>query len=340
MIAARAGVPILPMVKADAYGCGAVPVVRALEPLAPWGYGVASVAEGEELRRAGVRRPVIVFTPLLADELPRVARAGLTPSVSRAADIQAWAGLGGGAWQLAIDTGMSRAGVRWDEIDGLRETVAAHPPEGAYTHLHSADSDAASVAAQERRFREAAERLPARPPMLHVGNSAGVEHGARSPWSVVRPGVFLYGVGSGGGLEPSPVVHFRARVVDLRRVRDGESVSYGATWHADGARRIATVPAGYADGYRRHLGNRAVALLHGARVPVVGHVTMDMAMLDVTDVDCAIGDVVTLIGEDGGDALTVSEVAAAGGLSPYELLTGLRQRAPRVYRDADGALAE
>ena len=152
-----------------------------------------------------------------------------------------------------------------------------------------------------------------------------------SRWSVARPGVFLYGVGSGSGVEPEPVAHLRARVVDTRVVRDGETVSYGATWRASGTRRIATVPVGYADGYRRNLSNRGTALLRGRRIPVAGRVTMDMTMFDVTGTDAALGDVVTLLGSEGGQVITVPEMAAAAELSAYEILTGLRLRLPRRY---------
>ena len=335
-LSARARVPLLPMVKADAYGTGALAVTRTLEPLDPWGYGVATVVEGEALRAAGITRRILVFTPLLPSELPRAHRAGLTPSLHRADDIVRWTMLGGAAWHLAIDTGMSRAGVRWDEIDALRAVAAAHPPEGAYTHFHSADTDDASRVEQERRFRAAIDALPmnARPALLHAENSAGIEHRAPSPWSLARPGVFLYGVPSSGALQAAPVAHLRARVVDVRAVRSGETVSYGATWRAERDRVVATVACGYGDGYRRIFGNRAVALLHGTRVPVAGRVTMDMTMLDVTGVPCAVGDVATLVGRDGDELLTVSDVAAMGDLSPYELLTGLRQRVPRRYLDA------
>jgi alanine racemase len=330
----RAGAPLLPMVKADAYGLGAVPVVRALAPLAPWGLGVAAVAEGEVLRAAGWEGRVLVFTPLLASELPRARAAGLTPSLHRADDVRAWADAGGGAWHLAVDTGMSRAGARWDAVDALVDAARAHPPEGAYTHFHSADADHASRAEQEARFRAAVARLPARPALLHAENSPGVEHGeGASAWDLVRPGVFVYGVATDGALAAEPVAHLRARVVDLRELRPGETVSYGATWVARRAARIATVAAGYADGYRRALSNAGVALLAGRRVPVAGRVTMDMTMLDVTDVPCAVGDVVTLLGRDGGAVLTAAEVAAMGELSPYELLTGLRGRLPRFYHD-------
>jgi alanine racemase len=133
------------------------------------------------------------------------------------------------------------------------------------------------------------------------------------------------------------VVLVRARVVDLRTIDDGETVSYGATYRAEGRRRIATLGIGYADGYRRILGNHAVALVGGRRAPVVGVVTMDMTMLDVTDVPCNVGDVATLMGADGSDRITVADVARFGDLSPYEVLTGLRGRLPRRYVGPDGA---
>ena len=330
--AARAGVPLLPMVKADAYGLGAVPVARALERLDPWGFGVATVEEGEELRAAGVTRPIVVFTPLLVDDLDGAARAHLTPSLGARDTIEHWRAVGR-PWQLAIDTGMSRAGVQWNDVDSIRDLVAAFPPEGAFTHFHSADAGDESRAKQEDRFERAIAMLPARPAMLHAENSSAVERRGKSPWTVARPGIFLYGVGIGpaSGLAPRHVASVRARVVDLRVIEDGETVSYGATYRASGRRRIATLAIGYADGYRRVLGNRAEALVGGRRVPVVGVVTMDMTMLDVTDVSCTVGDVATLIGKDGADEITVSDLAGFGGLSPYEVLTGLRGRLPRRY---------
>jgi alanine racemase len=331
---ARSGVPLLPMVKADAYGVGAARSARTLEALEPYGYGVATVPEGEALRAAGIRRRIVVFTPLLPSELPRAAAAGLTPSLHRAEDVRSWAALGGSAWQLAIDTGMSRAGVRWDEVDALADVADAHPPEGAYTHFHSADTDDASRAEQEARFAAAVARLAQRPPVLHAENSPGAERAAGSRWDVVRAGVFLYGVSAGGVLPAEPVAHLRARVVDVRDLRDGESVSYGATWRAQGRRRIATLAVGYADGYRRSLSSRGVALLGGREAPVVGIVTMDMTMLDVTELPCAPGQVATLLGRDGEAVLSATDVAARGELSPYELLTGLRLRLPHFHHHA------
>ena len=342
-IAARAGVPILPMIKADAYGLGAIAVARALEPLDPWGYGVATVAEGAELRKAGITRRIIVFTPLGDDDLRDAARRSLTPALSSPAAISAWDGIsravrrgddpgGQHAWHLAIDTGMSRAGIPWDAVRSIRDLVRSCPPEGAFTHFHSADRADGSLERQEQRFRDAVELLPARPPVLHVDNGAAIEHRGRSPWDLARPGIFLYGVGSGQSLTPEPVVHMRARVVDMRTLRDGETVSYHASYRAVGERVIATLSIGYADGLRRALSNRGSAIVRGRVAPIAGLVTMDMTMLDVTDIPaCRVGDVATLIGTDGDVTFTVGEVAHLGDLSPYELLTGIRARIERRY---------
>ena len=335
--AAHAGVPLLPMVKADAYGLGAVAVARALERLAPWGFGVATIAEGEELRHAGITRPIVVFTPLLVGDFDAAVRAKLTPTLGTRNAIERWQQTGL-PWHLAVDTGMSRAGVQWNEIDSIRNLLPAWPPQGVFTHFHTAERpNDGSRAIQEQRFEAALANLPIRPAMVHAENSPALQHGDRSRWSVVRPGIFLYGVSAGSDprIMPEPVVSVRARVIDLRTIAAGESVSYGATHRVGSTRRIATLGLGYADGYRRVLGNRASALLHGRRVPVVGVVTMDMTMLDVTDVPCEIGDIVTLIGKDEGDQIDVSELAAVGGLSPYELLTGLRARLPRRYLEAE-----
>jgi alanine racemase len=153
---------------------------------------------------------------------------------------------------------------------------------------------------------------------------------------VIRPGIFLYGVSSGAGarIEPEPVVHVRARVVEVREIDAGEAVSYEATWRAPSARRVATLGIGYADGYRRALSNRGDVLIGGKRARVVGLVTMDMTMVDVTDIACEPGDVATMIGSSTNDCLTVAEVATTADLSPYELLTGLRGRMSRVWKEA------
>ena len=334
-LAARARVPLLAVIKADGYGLGAVRVARALEPLHPWGFGVATVPEGIELRDAGVVHPILILSPILRDEHVAARDGNLRPSLGDPGAIASWRADGGGPWHLSIDTGMSRAGAPWTAVPGLREELLAAPPEGAYTHFHSADTDADSVSEQLRRFRCALDALPTRPRYLHAENSPALERGGVSAWDLARPGVFLYGVGSGRGatIKPEPVAHLRARVVEIRTVPDGYTVSYGATWRAHGERRIATLGIGYADGYRRALSNRGVALIRGRRAPVAGIVTMDMVMLDVTDVPCEVGDVATLIGREGGDLLTVDDVADAASMLSYELLVGLKLRVPRVYVD-------
>lgn len=332
-IAKHAGVPLIPMVKADAYGLGVVPVVRTLARLDPFGFGVATVDEGLELRAVGSWRPLLVFTPLLTSEFAAAREANLVPMLGEPDRIAAWIDAGGGPWHLAIDTGVSRAGVRWDRIGEVADVVRRHPPEGACTHFHSAELDDGTMAVQEQRFCDAIAALPERPAMLHAENSAAAVRRSPSPWNAVRPGVFLYGVGSGphAALQPEPVAHLRARVVELRDLRPGDSVGYDATWRAARPSRVATLALGYADGYRRALGNAAEALIHGTRVPVIGTVMMDMTVLDVTGVPCSVGDVATLFGADSGDLLTVEEVASRAALSPYELLTGLRQRVTRVH---------
>ena len=340
-LAARAGVPLVPMVKADGYGIGGLRAALALDSLNPWGYGVATVTEGDELRRGGITRPIIVFTPILRTEIDALRRADLTPALGDPAVIESWVRTGR-PWQLQVDTGMSRAGMPWHQVAEHRALFERAAPQGVFTHFHSAELEDGSRDVQERRFAEALAALPQRPAMVHCENGPAVERRSPSPWTVVRPGIFLYGVPGfeGGAISPEPVASLRARIVELRTVADGETVSYDATWKAEGPRRIATVPVGYADGYRRGLSNRGTALVGGVRIPVAGRVTMDMTMFDVTGTNAALGDLVTLLGEEAGDVITVGELAKASDISPYEILTGLRLRLPRLYRDvAAGGLA-
>jgi alanine racemase len=332
-MARRAGVPILPMVKGDAYGLGVTKVVSALEKLGPWGYGIASVDEGQELRDAGIVKPIIVFTPLLEADLKRARAARLTPTLGYRGEIDAWRSGGGGSWHFSIDTGMSRAGIPWREVEQVRSLLELMPPEGAFTHFHSAELDDGSMEAQEKLFRESIASLPSRPRLLHTANSAAIARQGRSPWDLVRPGIFLYGVGSGrsAAIHPEPVVHLRAPIVEIRELQAGESVSYDATFRVDRPARIATLAVGYADGYPRALSDVGSVLVGGTLATVAGRVTMDMTMIDVTTVKCTVGDTATLIGRAGDTVLTVERVADDAGISPYELLTGLRSRVERVY---------
>jgi len=331
----RAGVPLIPMIKADAYGLGAVPVARALEASDPLAYGIATVTEGEELRAAGIARPILVFTPLLETDMEAAHRARLTPTLGFAAEIDAWK-MYGSPYHLSIDTGMARAGVPWREMSSIRAAVERNPPAGAFTHFHSAQLDDGTMEEQTGRFRDAIEQLPARPAILHTDGSAAIVRHERSPWNAVRPGIFMYGVGSGdtAAIQPDNVVTLKARIVELRWVESGDTVSYDATYTAGSRRLVATVPVGYADGYPRGASNAGKAVVREKVIPIVGRVTMDMIMLDVTDTGAEVGDKVTLIGAGGAlDAPTdVASVAALPDLPPYELLTGLRGRIERVYR--------
>ncbi|MGI9140225.1 MAG: alanine racemase [Gemmatimonadaceae bacterium] len=337
-IAARSGTRLIPMVKADAYGTGVGPVVRAFEAMDPWGFGVATVREGEEVRALGVERPVVVFTPLLESELAGAHAFHLTPSLGTPEAIRTWQALGG-PWHLSIDTGMARAGVAWREAAALKEVVSSAPPEGVFTHFHSAELADGSMEAQDRRFEEAVAALGLGETMIHTDNSAAVLRRGRSGRGAVRPGIFLYGgeTVAGAPVTPEAVARLRAPIADLRTAEPGDTVSYGAKFAARHRMRIATLAAGYADGYPRNVGEegrpRPTVLFRGRRVPIVGRVTMDMIMIDVTGIECALGDEVTLIGRDGDDLITVAEVGASAGISPYEVLVGMNCRAPRTYHD-------
>ncbi|MCZ6917727.1 MAG: alanine racemase [Gemmatimonadetes bacterium] len=323
---------LLPMVKADGYGLGALPIVAALASVAPWGFGVATIEEGLELAAHGVQLPIIVFTPALAEQLPRLRDHELRPVLDHPAVIQQWdANL---PYHCEIDTGMGRAGIRWDDTEALA-VVAGHPPEGVFTHFHSADFSPASMDEQLRRFEAALSRLPQRPAVVHVANSAGALR-APGEFDLARPGIFLFGGVAAADLEPPrPVVTVRARVVGTRVLETGESVSYGAEWSAPRRTVVGTVSLGYADGVPRAVQNRASVLVAGRRYPVVGRITMDMMMIDLGPSEQAtvqLGDIVTLIGEDAGDAITIDEFADWAGTISYEILTGLGGRLRRVYR--------
>ena len=270
-VAERSGRPLLPMVKANGYGVGAVAVARTLEPLDPWGYGVATLTEAAELRDAGIGRPIVVFTPLIPAGAAPCFHAGLRPVIGSADSLRAWLGLGTAPFHIEVDTGMGRGGVRWDDAVALAEFAAllkgAEGWEGAFTHFHSAESDPASVTRQWERFQAALSRLPHRPPLIHAANSAVALRGGPETADLVRPGIFLYGCGIPGLPAPRPVAALRAPVVAVRQIPQGESVSYGATWRAATDTTVATLGAGYADGVMRSLSGRGQVELGGQRGP-------------------------------------------------------------------------
>ena len=333
-VARVAGTRLLPIVKANAYGTGAVAVSGALEALHPWGYGVATIEEGAELREAGITRPVLVLMPARPDLFDTYRGRRLTPVLSDATALREWTPQAG-AFHLEIDTGMGRTGVRWDEVERLADLLDTPAFEGCFTQFHSAERRDGSAEEQLDRFRLALSRLPRRPPLVHVANSAAAFGGSAFAFDAVRPGVYLYGGSPGDGFaEGTPVVSLRARVVSVRRLRRGESVSYNASWTAPRDTTIATLGIGYADGLRRSLGadGRAAVLLNGARCPIVGLVTMDLTMVETGPTPVSVGDVATLVGQAvGGERITLEEFAAWSGELQREFLTGLAPRLARVY---------
>ena len=327
------GTPLLPMVKANAYGLGAVAVARALERVAPWGYGVATGGEGAELRAGGITRPIVVFTPLLPDDSAMAAlrQHGLRPVIGDIAALNAWTASGGGAFHIEIDTGMSRSGVRWHDQAALSELrtrlFGRDDWEGVFTHFHSADSDRASAVEQLERFGGVLESLDRRPGLVHVANSAAAGLPGQDP-NLARPGIFLYG-GRAGEHEPEAVAKLRARVVAVRRVRPGDTISYGAEAEAEAETTIATLGIGYADGVPRSLGEAGQVELAGSIVPIVGRVTMDMLMVDTGDQPVAAGDVATIF----GGLVSLDQQAELAGTVSYELLTRVSPRVERRYRE-------
>ena len=335
-VAKIAGTRLLPVVKANAYGVGAVLVCKALEPLDPWGYGVATIEEGAELRAAGITRPILVFMPARAQFFDDYDREQLTPALGDAGSILEWTTRGDRPFHVEIDTGMGRSGVRWDEVDELGEAVDTPSFEGCYTHFHSAERQDGSAETQLERFMTAVARLPRRPTLLHVANSAAALRGKQFALDLVRPGIFLYGgVAAEGLAEPRAVVSVRARVLSVRRIRRGESVSYNASWTASHDTVIATLRCGYADGLRRTLGSNgsgAAVLLRGQRRPIVGFVQMDMALVETGTLEVQVGDIATIVGEDAKQRITLKEFADWSGELQHEFLTGLGSRLPRVRK--------
>ena len=327
------GAPLIPVIKADAYGLGAVGAARALEVLDPWGYAVATVEEGAELRDAGIDRRVLVFAPAEPVRFPEFERYRLTPVFDYLPALREWRSRGAGAFHVEIDTGMSRTGVRPEELSAWREVLDTPACEGCFTQFHSAHKDVEATAAQWEKLMAAVHAMPRRPALVHAANSAGALRGTRFAGDAVRPGIFLYGGDPGRGLpEGKPVARVRARVLSVRRIEAGDSVGYGATWHAPRATTIATLGIGYADGVRRSVirSPEARVLLNGGRYPYAGVITMDLTMIDIGDATVDRGDTVTLLGVDGGETITLATLASWCAESQYVILTGLGPRLPRV----------
>ena len=339
-------VPLLCVLKANAYGHGAellVPIAERLDGVAM--IGVASVDEGAALRSLGVQRPILILSAILPSEAgaaldfdltptvfsPEVARALQNEGTRRARDIPI---------HVKIDTGMHRLGVPWREApDFLRDLPSLDRLRvaGIYTHFAGADCDPIFTERQRRRFLCALNESSidwdeSKRPILHAANSAGAIGFPHARFDMVRPGIASFGLSCGlaHDLNLRPVMSLRARITHEQSIARGASVSYGATWRAARPSRIATVSAGYADGYPRLASGQAQVLVRGQRVPVVGRVTMDQILVDVTDVPARVGDVVTLWGRDGEQEISADEVARWAQTIGYEITCGVAARVRRV----------
>lgn len=336
------GTKIMFVVKANAYGHDAALCARAAEKAraADW-LGVSSVEEGIALRDAGAKLPVLILGSLYPFESVLAAVAhDLTPVV---ASLESAKRLAEVAQKLKrrvdchvkVDTGMGRIGASPEAALGIVRHLAGVKSvrvQGIYTHLASAENDAAFTAGQLSRFRQVVNKLThegLRPPLVHAANSAGALKRPASRFDLVRPGLAAYGLFEGFGFEP--VLALKSKIVFLKTVPKGSTVSYGATWRTRRPTRIATLPIGYGDGYSRALSNRADVLVGGRRCPVVGRVTMDQVMVDVTSVArTRVGDDVVLIGRQGRSEIAARELARLCGTIPYETATSLSSRVPRV----------
>lgn len=347
---------LVPMLKANAYGLGMGPVLEMVRREASadelWAVGVAAVAEGEELRRLGWDGRVVVFSPAPPGEYGRAARAGLTLALSDLGAVRRWADAARGAgrrlaFHAEIDTGMGRAGFAAADAAEWGPRVARAAAdllewEGCFTHFHSADEPAPEPTdEQQRLFLRALGELPpgSARRVFHSANSAAAVRRAGFGGDVVRPGIFLYGGSAGPGAVPEAVASLRARIALVREVEPGTTCGYGATYTARRRERWGTLAIGYGDGLPRGLSPAGgEALVRGRRVPMIGRISMDVTVVDLTDVPEAVepGEVATLIGRDGGETITVDEVASRVGTISYEVLTGLGTRLPRVYLPPDG----
>jgi alanine racemase len=345
LLAARARpARVFAVVKANAYGHGAVAVGRAALEAGAAALAVVCVDEAEELRRAGVTAPVLVLGHTPASDAARVVALELQPAVGGLPLVEALSAAAAprGAVvpiHLEVETGFHRHGLEPEELVALAERARLLPGirvQALFTHFATADEeDQQFTRGQFEALGQASARL-SWVGERHCSASAGVLLAPDLQAEAVRPGISLYGYHPAAGRVPRvdlrPALSLRSRVVRLSEVGPGAAVGYGRTWTAKRPSRIALAMCGYADGYRRGFGNRAQALVRGRRVPVVGRVAMDMCTLDVTDVaGVAEGDVVTLLGADGGERVDADELAALADTISYEIVAGVAARVPRLY---------
>lgn len=347
-----AGCPLMPALKAQAYGHGAVLAAKTLESCGVTDFCVACLEEAAELRRAGVRGQLLVLGYTHPDAFADLARLGAVQTVVDAAyarQLSAFAAAHGLVLpvHVGVDTGMHRLGLDWRDTEGLAAlwTLPGLRVTGVFSHLCVADGDSQADRAftlrQGVRFAQTVEALRGRglgPFCAHLQGSYGLLCYPQLHFDACRAGLVLYGVHADGrlrqahsGLDLRPMLALKARIASLRTVPDGEYLGYGRTWRADGARRIATVTIGYADGLPRALSNRGAALVNGRRAAIAGRLCMDQLMLDVTGIpDVRPGGTAVFVGESEGSTLPLETVADTAGAITHELLCGLSPRLARV----------
>lgn len=342
-------VALIAVVKADAYGHGAVPVSRvALEAGAEM-LAVALLEEGQTLRKAGILAPILVMGALLPEQAEELVAWDLTPTIMNEEFAKALSQAAQKAGKivschLKVDTGMCRLGVRDDCLAELLSRLAALPGlrwEGIFSHLSAPTENQEATEAQIRRFRQAiaiAEAILGPLRYQHLSGSGGISLYAHSYFNAVRPGEMMYGmaasVSAAQQLTLQEIMSLQAKITFLKPVRQGECVSYGGTWQAPYDTTLAVVPVGYADGYPRALSGKAHVLIQGQRHPIVGRICMDCFLVDVgPEPRCAIGDEVVIFGRQGQAEIRITELSALAQTINQEIVSRMGSRLPRVYVD-------
>ncbi|MCP4449139.1 MAG: alanine racemase [Myxococcales bacterium] len=361
LLSEKAGCELFAVVKADAYGHGAQAVAAALEreavktPGFLRGLAVSLVEEGVELREAGIELPILVMGPSLMDAHALLVEQRLTPMVSDSRHLTPLANAARALGKqlgihLKVDTGMGRLGIQPAELEatiGAVQSQSALRLEGVASHLACADvdepSDLESLSAKQlarfdRLVRDCRANVPTAV-QYHVANSAAILRFPKARYDLARPGLALYGNGASAAEGLSQAMRLVSEVSQTRHVAAGQSVSYGARWTAERDSTVAIVPLGYADGLPRNLNaaGQGSALVGGARCPIIGTVSMDMIVVDITDrPELTIGHEVVAIGGQGDTTIRIAEVAALCGISEYEVSCGISKRVPRRYVNDDG----
>ena len=344
----KAGVPVMAIVKADAYGHGAIQVARLLQDKCAF-FGVSSMLEAMELRQAGLSTPILILGHTPVHAYPTAIAEGIRPAIFHYEDALALSDaavrLGKSApFHFAVDTGMSRIGFQaTEESAALCAKIASLPglqAEGLFSHFATADcADLSRAEAQARLFDDFDAMLKARGvhiPIRHLDNSAGLMN-FRCHYEMVRSGIVTYGMYPSTEVSPDllelkPALQWLSRVTHVKTLPAGREISYGGTYVTDRETRVATVPVGYADGYRRSLSGKFHVLIHGKKAPILGRICMDQLMVDVSDIpETQVNDRVTLVGRDGDEEITMETIAAMADSFNYEFVCGISRRVPRIY---------